>query len=111
MTYSQDLEGRGANQWSRSAIEIDRRDRAFNPWPVAETMLKGAQLRVWAAAPEAATMTAQPGAIVRTDGQGIHVVTGAGTLVLTRVQVAGRKAIAASELARSQRLDGIVLGA
>jgi hypothetical protein len=32
-------------------------------------------------------------------------------MMLTRVQVAGRKAIAANEFARSHRLDGVVLGA
>lgn len=32
--------------WRRSALEIERQVRAFNPWPVAETRLDGEQLRV-----------------------------------------------------------------
>lgn len=97
--------------WTRSAAEIDRQVRAFNPWPIAETTLHGAQLRVWSAAPEQASSSAPPGTIVRVDERGIHVATGSSTLVLTQVQVAGRKQTAAHEFARSQPLDGVVLGA
>jgi methionyl-tRNA formyltransferase len=35
--------------WTRSAIEIERQVRAFNPWPIAETRLDGEQLRVYSA--------------------------------------------------------------
>ena len=35
--------------WSKSAIDIDRHVRAFNPWPIAETRWNGQQLRVWEA--------------------------------------------------------------
>jgi methionyl-tRNA formyltransferase len=97
--------------WSRHAAEIDRQVRAFNPWPVAETTLNGAQLRVWSAMPEAAASSAVAGTIIRADERGIHVATGSGTLVLTQVQSAGRKAVAAQEFARGQRLEGVVLGA
>ena len=44
--------------WSRTAIEIDRQVRAFNPWPIAETRWQGQQLRVWEAAPLKATTPA-----------------------------------------------------
>lgn len=97
--------------WTCPAIEIDRQIRAFNPWPVAETTLRGAQLRVWSAAVDHGGAHAQPGTIVRTDEGGIHVATGAGTLVLEQVQVAGRKAVAAGEFSHAQRLEGVVLGA
>lgn len=97
--------------WSRAALEIDRQVRAFNPWPVAETTLHGAQLRIWSATPDETSNTATPGTIVRADDRGIHVATGSNTLVLTQVQSAGRKAVAAHEFVRGQRLEGVVLGA
>jgi methionyl-tRNA formyltransferase len=96
--------------WTRSAVVIDRQVRAFNPWPIAETTLDGAQLRVWSALLEREHALSPPGTILRADERGIHVATGAGILVLTQVQAAGRKAVAASEFARGQRLGGIVLG-
>ncbi len=33
--------------WQQDAVQIWRRVRAFNPWPIAETRLNGAQLRIW----------------------------------------------------------------
>jgi methionyl-tRNA formyltransferase len=97
--------------WSRSAAEIDRQIRAFNPWPVAETKLNGAQLRIWNAAIVRAESSALPGTIIGADASGVRVATGNGVLTLTRVQLAGRKSTSAAEFIRGQSLDGLVLGA
>lgn len=97
--------------WTRPAIEIDRQVRAFNSWPVAETKLKGVQLRVWNALPLDTPTTAPPGSVIGADSRGVHVATGAGVLVLTRMQLAGRKPTHADEFTRGQPLDGVVLGA
>jgi methionyl-tRNA formyltransferase len=96
--------------WTRSAAEIDRQVRAFNPWPVAETTLNGVQLRIWSAVPRSEATNAPPGTILSADDEGIRVATGNGTLVLQQVQIAGRKAVTAQEFARAQRLQGTVLG-
>ncbi len=77
--------------WSKSAIEIDRQVRAFNPWPIAETRWNGQQLRIWEAAPLDKKTSAAPGTVTATSSDGIEVATGEGTLQLTRVQAAGRK--------------------
>jgi methionyl-tRNA formyltransferase len=96
--------------WSQSARAIDRQVRAFNPWPVAETRWKGQQLRVWDASPEDAVTAAAPGTVIAADATGIRVATGAGSLNLTRVQIAGRKAVAAAEFINAHHLDGALLG-
>jgi len=115
--------------WSKSALELDRQVRAFNPWPVAETRLHGQQLRIWEAHEKTASAdspspagrgqgvralpnasNAQPGTVVAANNDGIHVATGDGVLQLTRVQLAGRKAVPAAEFLHAQQLDGIVLG-
>lgn len=92
--------------WSRPAVEIDRQVRAFNPWPVAQTLWNGQQLRVWQAQPVAGADEASPGSIVAADANGIRVATGAGLLNLTRIQLAGRKPVAAAEFVNAHRLDG-----
>jgi methionyl-tRNA formyltransferase len=97
--------------WTKSARDIDRQIRAFNPWPVAETMLRGVQLRVWAAQVGDRQSVASPGTVVGADAQGVEVATGDGVLVLTRVQLAGRKPTSAGEFVRGQALGGVVLGA
>lgn len=94
--------------WSGTAAEIDRQVRAFNPWPVAETRFNGRQLRIWEAHPTDEASLATPGTVVGTGAEGIRVATGSGILNLTRVQLAGRKAVSAAEFLNAHPLDGIV---
>jgi methionyl-tRNA formyltransferase len=96
--------------WSKSAVDIDRHVRAFNPWPIAETRWNGQQLRVWEATPLDKKSSAAPGTVVATSSDGIEVATGDGTLQLTRVQAAGRKAMPAADFLRAHRPEGAVLG-
>jgi methionyl-tRNA formyltransferase len=73
--------------WRRAAQELERRVRAFNPWPVAEARLDdGTRLRVFAATALAQAAPGAPGTIVATGRAGIEVATGDGVLRLTRVQ-------------------------
>jgi methionyl-tRNA formyltransferase len=111
VTYASKLrKEEAAIDWSRSAAEIDRQIRAFDPWPVAETRLHGQQLRVWQALPLDSRATGQSGEVLTTSPAGIDVSTGKGVLRLTRVQSAGRKALSAAEFLKAHRLDGAVLG-
>jgi methionyl-tRNA formyltransferase len=112
VTYAAKLRKEEASiDWSRSAAEIDRQVRAFNPWPIAQTQWNGDQLRVWEAMPlESSAPGSGPGKVLGTSAAGIDVGTGSGVLRLTRVQAAGRKAMSAAEFLKAQRLDGAVLG-
>lgn len=77
--------------WRRSAEELDRLIRAFNPWPVAQTSVNGQTLRIWAAQPLADKANAPPGTVIGRDKQGIDIACGEGVLRLTRLQPAGSK--------------------
>jgi methionyl-tRNA formyltransferase len=98
-------------QWQQSAELIHRQIRAFNPWPVAETRFKGEQLRIWDAEPmEAPALSGAalpPGTVLSATQEGIDVVCGTGVLRVLRLQLAGRKPLAAAEFLRGQRLDGM----
>ena len=96
--------------WQQSAAHIDRQVRAFNPWPVAQTLLRGTQLRIWSAEPVDQATDAAPGTVIACDAEGIRVATGAGVLNLTQVQLAGRRVTTAAELLNAHPLDGAVLG-
>lgn len=96
--------------WSRSAAELDRMVRAFDPWPVAETRWAGQQLRIWEAVPSDAEHGVEPGRVVRCTSEGIDVATGAGVLTLKRVQLAGRSAMSAAQFLNAHRLENAVLG-
>jgi methionyl-tRNA formyltransferase len=96
-------------QWQRSAEEISRQVRAFNPWPMAETRLNGEQLRIWAAeAIESPAWqdSASPGSVLTAGPEGIDVVCGSGILRILNLQLAGRKPLPAAEFLRGLRLDG-----
>jgi methionyl-tRNA formyltransferase len=93
--------------WTEPAAAIDRRVRAFNPWPVAETRLAGTQLRIWEAElPGSEGMAPPPGTVLATSAAGIDVACGHGVLRLTRLQLAGRKPLAAAEFLHAQPLAG-----
>jgi methionyl-tRNA formyltransferase len=99
--------------WREDAALLGRRVRAFNPTPVAETRLGGAQLRVWEASPlppAAALRVAAPGTVLGAHDSGIDVACGRGTLRLTRLQLAGRKPMPAHEFLKGQPLAGARLG-
>jgi len=77
--------------WQRPAKELDRLIRAFNPWPVAQTRVKGQTLRIWAARPLADSSMASPGTVIGCDKNGIDIACGRGVIRLTRLQPAGSK--------------------
>jgi len=92
--------------WTAPAPAVDRLVRAFNPWPVAETRWQDRQLRVWAAEPVAAAPGAEPGQVLEASGGRIVVAAGEGALNLTRVQLAGRRAMTAAEFLNAHALAG-----
>ena len=101
----------GLIDWALPAIEIERRIRAFNPWPSAFTFWNNLQLKVLRAQVATAKISGEPGRLVQTQDE-IAVVTGAGTLLLSEVQMAGKRAMSAREFARGQReFVGSYLGA
>ncbi|RLK47155.1 methionyl-tRNA formyltransferase [Alkalispirillum mobile] len=86
--------------WSRSAAELDRQVRAFNPWPVAQTGWQGQVLRIWEAEPESepgAPAGAEPGQVLAAADDGIRVATGEGQLRLLRLQAAGGRPLGVRE--------------
>ncbi len=95
--------------WREGAAALERRVRALNPRPVAETTLDGAQLRIFESRVVAASPGRVAGTILSAGADGIVVMTGEQALALTRVQLPGRRAVSAAELANSRPLAGRVL--
>lgn len=96
--------------WSQSAAAIDRLVRGLNPWPAAETLLHGQQLKIWEAAPVSIETPQAPGTVLSAGATGWMVATGHQILNITRVQLAGRKAMAAGDFANAHAVAGAVLG-
>lgn len=89
-----------------SARELWLRVRAFQPWPGAFTRFQGRRLEVLEAAPLPSVADAEPGQVVAgpplADEAPWGVACGEGVLGLRRVQLEGRRPIAAAEFFRGQ---------
>lgn len=83
--------------WSKPAVELERLIRAFNPAPVAYTILNGVQLRVWQASVIESASAAAPGTIIACSRKGIDINTGKDILRLLRVQPQGKRIMDTSE--------------
>ena len=81
----------GLMDFNRSAEELERLVRGLNPWPSAYTFINGKTLKVWKCKVSAEETDAAPGTVFLTDKEGIHVACGQGALILTEVQLEGKK--------------------
>lgn len=98
-TYAHKLtKQEAALDWSKSAIELARQVRAFDPWPVAFTIFNHETLRIWSA--EALPLSAKkftPGEIASATVDGIDLATGEGLLRITRLQPPGKRPMNVAE--------------
>ena len=86
----------GLIDWSLTAEDIDRRLRAFTPWPGIYTMFNGKKLNIIEAVPAAGFGNAGtvPGQIAGIDKKaGILIQTGRGILAVKRLQLQSKKAL------------------
>ncbi|HEY0063776.1 MAG TPA: methionyl-tRNA formyltransferase [Telluria sp.] len=81
-----------------SSAELDRKIRAFNPFPGAHAEVNGVTIKIWGAQPLEASSDALPGQVLAADAQhGIVVACKRGTLRLTELQKPGGKRLPAAE--------------
>jgi methionyl-tRNA formyltransferase len=112
-TYSKLITGEDAEiDWHLSAVELWRQARAYNPWPVSYTWYQRKRLRISEAIPVDNESKEEIGEVVALpESPGVGVVTGQGVLGLCRVQLEGKREMAADDFVRGQRdFIGYVLG-
>lgn len=97
-TYAHKLEkAESLIDWTCSAVTIERKVRAFNPWPVASTNYHGQMLRIHRVRVADDALAGSPGEIVAVDGDAVHVQTGSGVVALEVLQRPGGRRLAARE--------------
>lgn len=88
--------------WSKSAEEIARRVRAFNPFPATFSHIRGDRVKIWAASTIDADSGKAAGTIIKARDTGILVQTGLGQLLISEIQLAGKSKMAVSEVLKSK---------
>ena len=87
----------GIIDWSLSAVEIEAKIRAFDPWPLCRTIHNGRELLILKAdlyKESLAKTQSLPGLVLGTDKQyGILIQTGNGVLAVTELQYQAKKAL------------------
>jgi len=90
VTYAHKIEKAEALiDWRKSAAELDRHIRAFNPFPGAQALLGGQTVKLWQATPMAGQ--GEPGQILSIERSAIVVACGEGALAISECQKAGGK--------------------
>lgn len=93
-----------ALDFSQPAIELDRKIRAFNPFPGAHGSVGGVVVKLWGA--EVTEGVGHPGQVLAADAHGIVVACGSGALRLTMLQKPGGKRLPAAEFIKGFALEG-----
>ncbi|HQW60488.1 MAG TPA: methionyl-tRNA formyltransferase [Thermomonas sp.] len=104
VTYAHKIDKTEARlDWSRPAVALANRVRAFNPWPMAEAQLAGERVRIHGAVALDEAHAALPGTVLRAGRDGIDVACGTGALRLRVLQRDGGKAITAADYLNARR--------
>lgn len=108
VTYAHKLEKtESAIDWQKSAVEISRQVRAFNPFPVATAQFRGETCRIWFANAVNIKSSAKIGEIIEiTTGlqASIHAACGQGILAIIELQMPGGKRQTAQQFSQGQHV-------
>ena len=104
----------GEIDWNTSAVQIERKIRAMDPWPGTYTRLDGKTLKIWKAevyGDSCGFEPSKPGTAVSSDHGRILIQTGDGILSVTELQPEGKKRMDSAAYLRGYALiPGTVLG-
>jgi methionyl-tRNA formyltransferase len=94
----------GRIRWEEPALLLDRRLRAFDPWPGVFTTLREERVRILDAAPRPEASEAPPGTILRIEKSEVVVAAGENCWALLRLGPEGKGEMDAAAFARGRRL-------
>ena len=103
VTYAHKIEKAESQvDWSNPASVIERRIRAFDPFPGASGSLAGETIKLWKSHTDSMKRPSDAGngQILLVNDDGVRVVCGDGVLCVTELQRAGAKRLAAADFLR-----------
>lgn len=105
VTYAAKLnKEEAALNWNLPAIELERKIRAFNPFPVAHTKIQNTsddqRIRLWKTSVSGQNHNNNPGEIIQVSNQGLVVACGEGCLQVELLQLPGKKILPFADILR-----------
>ena len=101
----------GLIDWTQPASAIERRLRAFDPFPGAHTVMNGESLKCWRAQLCDNDHSSLAGEVLQADLRGLRVACGQGALLLTELQRPGAKRVPAGQVLSGLNVQvGQILG-
>ena len=100
----------GLIDWTRPASEIHNLVRAMQPWPMASTrwLKPDGPSRLIVHETRLTEASGEPGRVLESTGGCLVVAAGSGAVSLVKVQLEGKKAMAAAEFLRGYQLFGAI---
>ena len=89
--------------WKRSAKELERQIRAFNPFPICFATINSQDMRIWEATEKHYSGKEAVGTAINHEHKAINVVTADGLLSITRVQLPGKQPVAVADFLRGRQ--------
>ncbi len=89
--------------FNENSLDIDRKIRAYTPWPIAFFKHNSESIRILQAQPMNRTHTNKPGTILESSAKGILVACGDGALLLTELQFPGKKRAHVKDILNAKR--------
>jgi methionyl-tRNA formyltransferase len=101
----------GLIDWTSAATEIERRIRGMSPWPGAFTFAGEERWTIWRAKVAELSPETPPGHVISAGKEGIAVATGQGALLITELQPANSRRMAAVQYLAGHKISpGMRLG-
>ncbi|MFC1631533.1 methionyl-tRNA formyltransferase [Candidatus Omnitrophota bacterium] len=100
----------GLINWQDTALEIHNRIRGLQPWPSAFTYFENKLLKIWWSEVRLSpghvnSGQSSPGEIMAIDQTGMLVQTGQGQLLITSVQLEGKRKVPCSEFILGHKIE------
>ena len=101
VTYAHKIDkAEAAVDWALPADRLERRLRAFDPFPGATGLLDGETVKLWRG--EVRSGSGRPGTVLSSGPEGLEVACGTGSLLLTELQRPGGKRLPAAAWLQSR---------
>ena len=95
----------GHIDFEKSAEEIERMTRAYDPWPSAYTYLQGKTFKIFSCDVIPADESRDAGEVISADKKQLVIACGKGALSLKEVQLEGKKRMGIEEFLRGKKIE------